>query len=156
MTLPAAHPFYLIVWLVVQDGRGRVLLGRRDGTGYMNGLWGLPGGRVERGEALMTAAVREVEEELGLRVEVAALRPLGVSRFDIGGMQGTDFLFVTREWAGQAAPLDKTSEVGWFAPDALPDDCLPWLPAVLAAHLTRGAWLTEQLDGVEGVQVLSG
>lgn len=152
---PLPAPFYLIVWLVVQDGSGRVLLGRRNGTGHMNGLWGLPGGRVERGEALMMAAVREVREELGLRVEVASLQPLGVSRFDIGGMQGTDFLFLTREWAGKPAPLDKTSEVGWFAPDALPDDCLPWLPAVLEALLTRGAWLTEQLEGVEGLQILS-
>lgn len=148
-------PFYLIAWLVVQDESGRVLLGRRDGTSYMNGLWGLPGGRVERGEALMDAAVREVEEEMGLSVEMTSLKPLSVSRFDIDGMQGTDFLFLTRKWAGEPTPLDKTSEVGWFAPDALPDDCVPWLPAVLNAHLTRGAWLTEQLDGVDGVQILS-
>lgn len=148
-------PFDLIVWLIVQDDAGRVLLGRRDGTGYLSGLWGLPGGRVERGEALTAAAVREVREELGLRVAAASLTALGVSRFDIGGMQGTDFLFLTRAWAGEPAPLDKTSETGWFAPDALPDDCLPWLPGVLRAHLTRGAWLTEQLDGVEGVRVLA-
>ncbi|MFK7603662.1 NUDIX domain-containing protein [Deinococcus sp. SM5_A1] len=154
MNSPPA-PFYLIAWLVVQDGSGRVLLGRRDGTAYMNGLWGLPGGRVERGEALMAAAVREAQEEMGLRVETASLQALGVSRFDIGGMQGTDFLFLTQEWDGEPSPLDKTSEVGWFAPDALPDDCLPWLPGVLDAHLSRGAWLTEQLDGVDGVQILS-
>jgi 8-oxo-dGTP diphosphatase len=147
--------FYLVAWLVVQDESGRVLLGRRDGTGHMNGLWGLPGGRVERGEALMTAAVREVQEELGLQVEPDSLMALGVSRYDIDGMQGTDFLFLTRAWAGEPAPLDNTSEVGWFAPDALPDDCLPWLLAVLEAHLTRGAWLTEQLDGVDGVRILS-
>ncbi|CAM3938164.1 NUDIX domain-containing protein [Deinococcus frigens] len=147
--------FYLIAWLVVQDRSGRVLLGRRDGTGYMDGLWGLPGGRVERGEALMAAAVREAREELGLQVEMASLKALGVSRFDIDGMQGTDFLFLSHTWAAQPTPLDNTSEVGWFAPSALPDDCLPWLPAVLDAHLTRGAWLTEQLDGVDGVQILS-
>ncbi len=139
----------------MQDESGRVLLGRRDGTGYMNGLWGLPGGRVERGEALMTAAVREVREELGLRVETDSLRPLGVSRYDIDGIRGTDFLFLTRAWAGAPIPLDNTSEVGWFAPQALPGDCLPWLPDVLDAHLTRGAWLTEQLDGGAGVQILS-
>ncbi|MDV6374234.1 NUDIX domain-containing protein [Deinococcus arenicola] len=147
-------PFYLVVWLVMQDEAGRILLGRRDGTTYMNGLWGLPGGRVERGEALMNAAVREVEEEMGLRVEVASLRALGVSRFDIDGLQGTDFLFTTRQWAGEPTPLDNTSEVGWFAPDALPDDCLPWLPDVMNAHLLNGVWLTEQLDGVDGVQLL--
>lgn len=138
--------FYLIAWLVVQDAGGRVLLGRRSGTAYLDGLWGLPGGRVERGEALAEAAVREAREEVGVEADPTALRWLGVSRFDLGGMTGSDFLFLTREWEGTPAPLDKTSEVGWFAPHALPPDCLPWLPGILAAHLLEGARLTEQLD----------
>ena len=37
------------------------------------GRWSLPGGRVEDGEALVTAVVREVGEETGLRVAVTGL-----------------------------------------------------------------------------------
>lgn len=150
MTLPA--PFNLVVWLIVQDTHGRVLLGRRDGTGYGAGLWGLPGGRVERGEALADAAAREIWEEMGLRVDTATVRFLGVSRYDVGGVRGTDFLCQTREWSGEPLPLEQTSEVGWFAPTALPADSLPWLAGVLAAHLLNGHWLSEQLDSLEGVQ----
>jgi 8-oxo-dGTP diphosphatase len=148
-------PFYLIAWLVVQDPAGRVLLGRRDGTAHADGVWGLPGGRVERGEGLREAAVREAREEVGITVEAASLSALGVSRYDVGGLHGSDFLFLSRRWTGEPTPLEHTSETGWFAPGALPDDCLPWLSGVLDAHLTRGAWLSEQLDGVAGMRVLS-
>lgn len=153
MTLPA--PFNLVVWLILQDTQGRVLLGRREGTGYGAGLWGLPGGRVERGEALAAAAAREVWEEVGLRVDAQTLAFLGVSRYDLGGVRGTDFLFLGREWSGEPVPLEQTSEVGWFAPTELPADSLPWLAGVLAAHLLGDEVLTEQLDSLDGVQSLS-
>ncbi|WP_216328854.1 NUDIX domain-containing protein [Deinococcus aestuarii] len=147
---------HLIVWLVVRDSSGRVLLGRRSGTTFADGLWNLPGGAVEPGEGLAQAAVREVWEEVGVRVEPGALRTLGVSRYDVRGLhgpvQGVDFLFLADVWEGEPTPLEKTSEIGWFPPDALPADSLPWLPGVLTAHL-RGAWLSEQLDGPEGLRV---
>jgi ADP-ribose pyrophosphatase YjhB (NUDIX family) len=54
---------------VVLDGEGRILLQRRSD----NGLWGLPGGSVEIGEAVRDAIKREVREETGLTVEVVRL-----------------------------------------------------------------------------------
>jgi ADP-ribose pyrophosphatase YjhB (NUDIX family) len=38
----------------------------RRGTSPGRGLWSLPGGRVERGEALAEAVVRELAEETGM------------------------------------------------------------------------------------------
>ena len=38
-----------------------------------NGFWDLPGGRLEAGEALEAALVREAEEELGVRLKVGPL-----------------------------------------------------------------------------------
>lgn len=139
----------LIAWVILQDSAGRVLLGRRSETRYAGGLWNLPGGGVERGEALAAAAAREVWEEVGVRVDPADLRPLGVSRYDLPDAAGCDFFFLAREWRGTPQPLENTSEVGWFAPDSLPADALPWLPRVLAAYLLRGEWLSEEV-GVAG------
>ena len=85
-------------------------------------------------------------EEVGLRVDAQTLAFLGVSRYDLGGVRGTDFLFLGREWSGEPVPLEQTSEVGWFAPTELPADSLPWLAGVLAAHLLGDEVLTEQLE----------
>ncbi|GMA16194.1 NUDIX domain-containing protein [Deinococcus metallilatus] len=145
--------FHLIAWLILRDREGRVLLGRRAGVAYGAGLWDLPGGHVERGEGLAEAAARETWEEVGLRVNPADLRFLGVSRYDLGGVTGADFLFATERWEGTPRPTPEASEVAWFAPDALPGDCLSWLPGVLEAHLVRRACLSEQLDGLEGLRV---
>jgi 8-oxo-dGTP diphosphatase len=64
-----AHPEVCVGGVVVHDGR--LLLVRR-GRGAGVGLWSVPGGRVEWGEALADAVVREVAEETGLAVVPAA------------------------------------------------------------------------------------
>lgn len=53
------------------------LIARRDRRGKL--LWSLPKGHVEEGESAESAAVREVEEETGIRGRVLA--PLGTIDF---------------------------------------------------------------------------
>jgi len=54
---------------VVLDDRGRLLVIQR-GRPPAKGRWTVPGGRVEAGERVADAAVREVREETGLDIEV--------------------------------------------------------------------------------------
>ncbi|WP_019630439.1 NUDIX hydrolase [Actinomadura atramentaria] len=58
-----------VVVCVTPDGDGApsVLVIKRAYRGRNAGQWGLPGGRVEPGETVREAAVRELAEELGLR-----------------------------------------------------------------------------------------
>jgi 8-oxo-dGTP diphosphatase len=57
------------VAVVVEDGQGRVLLLLRGPTDpWMPLRWNLPGGRIERGESVSEAGMRETHEEAGLRV----------------------------------------------------------------------------------------
>lgn len=57
---------------IVFDAEGRVLLIER-GTPPGEGLWSVPGGKLEGNETLAQAVTREVREETGLIVEVGPL-----------------------------------------------------------------------------------
>jgi ADP-ribose pyrophosphatase YjhB (NUDIX family) len=105
------------VRVMVLDGDGRVLLVEHS---YTPG-WTLPGGGVERREAAETAAVRELEEEAGVR-------PVGrmtlVSVHDSGPAFPGDhvLLYRLRDWT-ETPPTAKgeIARRGWFDPRALPD-----------------------------------
>lgn len=142
---PRALATHLCAWLLLRHVDGRILLGRRSGVDYADGLWGLPGGHAAVDETWADAAVRETEEEVGVRVSVSDLVPLGVTRYLDGDVHGVDAFFETTSWVGDPRAVSECSEVGWFAVDDLPPDVLPWLPPVLHAHLVEGAWLGEVL-----------
>jgi 8-oxo-dGTP diphosphatase len=132
---PAESSFHLVAWLVLRDAQGRVLLGRRAGVAYAAGLWGLPGGHVEDDESFAAAAAREAAEEVGVRVDPAALRTLGVTRYVDADARGVDAYLLATTWDGDPRPVSECDAVGWFAPDDLPAGALPWLAQALDVHL---------------------
>ncbi|GAB3590969.1 hypothetical protein GCM10027446_07450 [Angustibacter peucedani] len=140
---PPQRTDHLVGWAVVRREDGRVLLARRDGVSYGSGLWGLPGGHVDDDESLASGTARELHEEVGLRAEATDLEPVGVTRYVDGPVRGTDFFFVVRRWEGEPQPTSECSEVGWFDPEHLPDDALPWLAGTLREHLLDGRWLAD-------------
>jgi 8-oxo-dGTP diphosphatase len=79
----ATQPLVPCVGAVVHDADGRLLLIRR-GHAPHEGLWSVPGGRVEPGESPEAAVVREVREETGLRVRAGAA--VGRVRIPAGGV----------------------------------------------------------------------
>lgn len=96
---------------VVRDERGRLLVVRR-GQQPGEGLWSLPGGRVEPGETPAVAARREVQEETGLVVEVGAL----LGRTDIPGPCGATYRvedFAGTAVGGELAAGTDASAVRW-------------------------------------------
>ena len=56
---------------VITRPDGSFLLGQRAPGTFYPGYWEFPGGKVEPGETPRDALVRELNEELGLEVEIA-------------------------------------------------------------------------------------
>lgn len=107
------------VGVVVLDGDGRLLVVKR-GRPPAQGAWSIPGGRVEPGESLEAAAVREALEETGLSVEI--MRPIG--RVQLAGADPgvqydvTDFAATVRE-PGEVRPGDDADDVRWVTREEL-------------------------------------
>lgn len=149
--------------LLLQQG-DRVLLGMKR-RGFGVGRWNGFGGKVEAGESLYDAAVRETEEEAGVRVTDAAL--VGNLRFVFRGSPERLEVHVFRATAftGTVAPSEEMEPRWWpvaevpFA-DMWPDDAL-WLPHVLAGRRVVGTFefegtdviLSHVLDVVDAVPV---
>jgi 8-oxo-dGTP diphosphatase len=113
-----ARPEVAVGALAVDHGR---LLCIRRGHGPGAGLWSLPGGRVEAGESLYEAVVREVMEETHLEVVV--------DRF-VGHVEriGDSYHFVILDFAvtllePDAEPLagDDAAEAAWVPFEELGD-----------------------------------
>ena len=66
---PVPHDVLAAAFAAVRNAAGEVLLVRR----IDDGNWELPGGRVEVGETVGAAVVREVREESGISIELTAL-----------------------------------------------------------------------------------
>lgn len=63
----ADKPYVRVAAALIFNARGRLLLGQRpEGKGWP-GWWEFPGGKIEPGESVEAALVRELDEELGIR-----------------------------------------------------------------------------------------
>jgi ADP-ribose pyrophosphatase YjhB (NUDIX family) len=104
----------------VVSRNGSILMIRR-GTDQGYGLWGLPGGYIDRGEVVENAAVREVWEETGLRVKVGEL----IGLFSESGDPVIVAVFAASEIGGELEPGPEALEVGFFPVDDLPELAFP-------------------------------
>lgn len=118
-----------VVALALIDDAGRVLMQQRRIGKAHGGLWEFPGGKVEAGESLVGAPVREIAEELGIAVPPGALEPLSFAASPAD--PHVVLLYTCRRWRGDPCCLEGEA-IGWFAADALAGLAMPPLDVPLA------------------------
>jgi ADP-ribose pyrophosphatase YjhB (NUDIX family) len=113
--------FYLdpkiAVGTIVRTVSGRIVLVRRAiEPGY--GKWVFPGGYVDRGEPLTSAALREAREECGLDVRLDGL----VNIYSYAGRTPVIVVYAATAIGGELAFDDESLEIAEFETAAIPWD----------------------------------
>jgi ADP-ribose pyrophosphatase YjhB (NUDIX family) len=107
------------VGAVVHNAAGEILLVQRADSG----IWLYPTGWADIGYSASEIAVKEVREETGIRCEpVKLIALLDGLRLGFTSVPLYSLVFLCRATGGdlEAHPLE-TSDVGWFARDAMPE-----------------------------------
>lgn len=126
----------IAVFVIVRNDKGEILLQQRGPGLYLEGHWDFPSGHGEHGESLKESAIRELKEEVGLEGRVEDLRLMHLDQYFVE-VNYINFVFVLDKWSGEPkiCEPDKCSAIGWFAPDALPENCVNTVRAAEAGGL---------------------
>lgn len=135
-------PYRSIVDALLILVRGNeVLLAQRQGTGYADGAWNLPSGKLEDGETVLQAAQREGLEEIGIHTTENDLDFVHLIHYrNASGDARIGVFFQVRDWQGEPynAEPHKCAQVKWCPLDRLPPNTYPYTASGIQAY-QRGA-----------------
>ncbi len=114
MPRQAVAAYFIVLVVVEHEGRYLLIHEQKHGQG-----WYLPAGRVEPGETLLAGAVRETQEEAGVKVRPTALIALDQTVWGSGDDVATRFRFaLLADPVGSTAPKsfadEHSLEARWF------------------------------------------
>ncbi len=108
--------------------------------GFGVGKWNGPGGKIKAGEDMLSATVREVEEEIGVKIDPADLEKVAENEFHFLEKENWDMhvhVFFIKKWQGEPTESEEMKPQ-WFKIKDIPYDKM-WVDDIY--------WLDKVLDG---------
>jgi 8-oxo-dGTP diphosphatase len=122
------------VGVLIVENNQVLLVKHGEGASHVNGVYGWPGGRIDAGETLKQAAIRELFEETGLQTTeehiypiLHKLEPVIIERKNGERQLFSAELFLCSQYTGTLRGTDETTPE-WVAMEKL--DTLSLLPNV--------------------------
>ena len=134
--------------------RGDEVLLAMKKRGFGEGRWNGVGGKLEPGESIEAALLREAKEEIG--VTVAQYHQVADISFDqyFKGQPAHMHVhvFVATDWQGEPTESEEVRPQ-WFAANALPfttmwSDDPYWLPQVLEGKMITASFVMDEQDNI--------
>lgn len=125
----------LDVHLILRRGP-EILCALRAGQGYGSGEWALPCGKVNPGESVTDAAVREAHEELGVTIAPTDLTVGHTVHARHGTTDHLGVFFEARTWTGTLTNREPTKcdALRWFLFTKLPTPLMDYSAAGLRGY----------------------
>ena len=127
-------PLLLVAAAALVDVDGRVLICQRPEGKALAGLWEFPGGKVEAGETPEACLIRELDEELGIKVASTCLAPFVFASHAYESFHMLMPLYLCRRWEGTVTARHHAG-LAWVKPNRLGDYPMPPADAPLVAWL---------------------
>jgi 8-oxo-dGTP diphosphatase len=124
----------LVAACALVDVDGRVLIAKRPAGKTLAGLWEFPGGKVEAGETPEACLIRELDEELGVKVTDACLAPFVFASHAYDDFHLLMPLYLCRRWEGLAVAREHEA-LAWVRPERMDDYPMPPADKPLVAWL---------------------
>jgi 8-oxo-dGTP diphosphatase len=138
------HRFKMIasVYLILVKNN-KILLLRRQNTGYEDGNWSFPAGHVENKETLTSACYREIKEEIGLNLKPNAIKLVHIMHRKEKDIR-LDFFFTIEKWFDNInnCEPEKCSQLKWFPLDKLPVNTIPYIRRAIHCY-SNNIWFSE-------------
>lgn len=124
--------YYVAVDAIIVKN-GKVLLQRRANTGWNDGKYNLVGGHIENEESVQECIVRELKEELGIKVKPNSVQVCHIMQHKTD-RQTIQFYVLVDTWKGtptiqpelaNGKKIYKADTLNWFDINNLPQEIIP-------------------------------
>lgn len=126
----SARPYTACFVILMEEDKVAMVL--RKNTGWMDGYYGLPAGKLEYHETFTEGAIREAKEEAGVTINPEDMRVIHVvhrhaEKDNQEFMDWVDVYFAVDDWEGEPynAEPEKSERLDWLNINDLPENVVP-------------------------------
>jgi 8-oxo-dGTP pyrophosphatase MutT (NUDIX family) len=118
---------------IVINADGQILLVKHTYQPH----WYLPGGGVKKGESAKAALIRELNEEVGLLVNLEEPVLFGIYHHIYMGLNDYPIIYIVKNYNMTSSNSGEIEEIAWFDYDELPAMVSPGTKRRLMEYFTR-------------------
>lgn len=117
----------------------KILLMKRKNTGFADGFYSMPAGKLEPKESVKDAIIREAKEEIDIDIENETLKTIQVMNRNGIDRERIDYFFAVDKWNGKIKnnETNKCDDIQWFDIDNLPDNTIPYIKEAINNYIKK-------------------